>query len=208
MKTLMIATLAATLTAATIAVPAFAQDGKRAFDGPYVGAQIGINRDQVGARINPTTQLDKAVSRNSFATGLYAGWNFPIGKSVVAGPEVGIGININDSLTGRQNGLASSIDPRQTFDIGARVGVRATDNTLIYARGGYSNVRVDRRDAQADGTTIRRGQTYQGFSLGGGVEHRISQNVSARVEYRFANLDENGGKWRRHQVLAGISYNF
>jgi outer membrane immunogenic protein len=46
--------------------------------------------------------------------------------------------------------------------------------------------------------------------VGGGVERKLLDNVSARVEYRYSDLGDNSdtGKFERHQVLAGIAYRF
>ena len=44
--------------------------------------------------------------------------------------------------------------------------------------------------------------------VGGGVEHALSDNLSARVEYRYSDLGEGDGGFDRHQALFGLSYRF
>ncbi|KPF78430.1 hypothetical protein IP88_03680 [alpha proteobacterium AAP81b] len=199
---------ATALIAAALAVPAAAQEADRSFDGPYVGVQLGLNRDQAGARLDATNLLDRRVSKNSAALGVYGGYNIRVADRIVLAPEAGFSVNLNDSFQGRKAGLAYTLDPKFSFDLGARAGVVAGDNTLIYVRGGYSNVRVGRQETLASGSRLRSNQNFQGWHVGGGVEHALSRNLSARLEYRYGNLDENRGDWRRHQVLAGLGFNF
>jgi len=49
---------------------------------------------------------------------------------------------------------------------------------------------------------------FDGWSVGGGVERAITNRVSARVEYRYSDLDGNGAEFDRHQVLAGVAWHF
>jgi outer membrane immunogenic protein len=82
-----------------------------------------------------------------------------------------------------------------------------TDNTLIYARGGYTNARV--RTSLDDGAAIPMASSHRdGWLVGGGVEHAITDNVSARAEYRYADLSEGDGRFDRHQALVGVAYRF
>src|SRR3546814_3687340 len=76
-----------------------------------------------------------------------------------------------------------TVDPKRSLDLTARAGYLVTDNTLLYARGGYTNARVR---TSFDGAAGFRSATENrdGWMVGGGVERAISDNVSARLESR------------------------
>lgn len=204
MKTLLLTSF----IAAAVAMPAMAQEAPRTFDGPYVGVQLGFNQDKAGARLDKTIVLDRRVSKNSVSTGLFAGYNFRVANSVVLSPEAGLTFNLNDSFDGRKGGAVYTLDPKRTFDLGLRAGVVAGQNTLIYVRGGYTNTRVGRIETLTGGAKLRSNQTVQGWNIGAGVEQALGGGFSTRAEYRFSKLDRNSGDWRRHQLLAGLAYNF
>jgi outer membrane immunogenic protein len=44
--------------------------------------------------------------------------------------------------------------------------------------------------------------------VGGGVEQAITDNISARIEYRYSDLSDGDGKFDRHQALVGVAYRF
>src|SRR3546814_19240327 len=77
-----------------------------------------------------------------------------------------------------------TVDPKRSLDLTARAGYLVTDNTLLYARGGYTNARVR---TSFDGAAGFRSATENrdGWMVGGGVERAISDNVSARLEYQI-----------------------
>lgn len=41
-----------------------------------------------------------------------------------------------------------------------------------------------------------------------GIERRILEKISARLEYRYSDLGDGGGTFDRHRMLAGIAYRF
>lgn len=71
-----------------------------------------------------------------------------------------------------------------------RVGLQASDRSLVYVTGGvtYANVSV----AQHTFTGIAPYTTHNawqvGWNLGGGVEHAITPKITARLEYRYLDL--------------------
>lgn len=177
------------------------------FNGPFVGVQAGWNQDDLGT---PSTEVgDVAVSRSqdSFSGGVFAGYDYKVSPRVVIGAEAGVQFGADDSIV-RDTGTALvTVDPKRSLDLTARAGYLVTDNTLLYARGGYTNARVR---TSFDGAAGFRSATENrdGWMVGGGVERAISDNVSARLEYRYADLSEGDGKFDRHQALFGIAYRF
>lgn len=178
-----------------------------AFNGPFIGAQVGWNHDEVGVIGSTVGQMSTGSDRDSFIGGAFVGYDYRVTPKVVIGAEAGFSIGADDAMRWGANRSALILDPDYSIDISARAGYLVQDNTLVYVRGGYSNVRTDVRSTDAGG--IRRGaDNRDAWVLGGGVEHAITPNVSARFEYRYSDLSESDGSWDRHQVLLGAAYRF
>ena len=82
-----------------------------------------------------------------------------------------------------------------------------TDKALAYVGGGYTNNRVRSTLISTSGQ-VRESDNLDGWQVGGGVEYDLTNHISARAEYRYSDLSQNGGQFDRHQGLFGISYNF
>jgi len=177
------------------------------FNGPFIGAQAGWSQDDLGT---PSTPLgDRAVdrSRDSVSGGVFVGYDYKVSPRVVLGAEAGVQFGADDSIVRDTGATRLTVDPKRSLDLTARAGYLVTDNTLLYARGGYTNARVKTSVENAAG--IRSASADRdGWLVGGGVEHALSDNVSARAEYRYSDLSEGDGKFDRHQALFGIAYRF
>lgn len=189
--------------AAGIAAPAAAQT----FDGPYVGAQAGWSHSKLGS---VDTDLGTAViddKRDAATAGIFFGYNIQPTTGVVLSAEGAVNFGFDDGLARSQKDRSAAINPEYGFDLGVRAGYLVTDKTLVYARGGYENVRTAVRILDLEGP--RRGKdNLDGWSVGGGVERFVTDRVSARIEYRYSDLGSGGTKWDRHQLLAGIAWHF
>ena len=93
------------------------------------------------------------------------------------------------------------------FDLTARAGYLVNDKTLVYLRGGYANTRV-RATLASDTDVVTTSDNLDGWLVGGGVERALTDDISARLEYRYTDLGSDGGEFDQHQALVGISYNF
>src|SRR3546814_20945343 len=115
------------------------------------------------------------------------------------GAEAGVQCWAEDSSVRVTGAALVTVDPKRSLDLTARAGYLVTDNTLLYARGGYTNARVR---TSFDGAAGFRSATENrdGWMVGGGVESAISDHVSARMAYRSAELREHVGKSARPQA--------
>ena len=186
-----------------MAVPAQAEN----FDGLYVGVQAGWNRAEVADRTIDAQPIDAEVSRDSLVLGGYAGYNYKINDRIVIGAEAGFSIASDDKVRAQSSGTSLTVDPRYNFDLTARAGYLVNDKTLAYVRGGYANTRV-RTTLISDDSTTRASDNLDGWLVGGGVERSFTDKISARLEYRYTDLGNNGGQYDQHQALVGVSYNF
>jgi outer membrane immunogenic protein len=204
MKMLLIAASAAAITMTT---PLFAQSQHEPFQGPYVGAQIGYDHDSYGAVDSRFGRVGIDDNRDSFTGGAFAGYDYHLTNKIVVGGEGDFDLGANDSRSVRRGNTTASIDPRHAFSVSARAGYQVDPKTLLYVRGGYENVdaRVSLVNANVTGRDTR---TYDGWLAGAGVERYLTDNVSARVEYRYSDLGGGDTHFHRQQGLFGVSYHF
>lgn len=174
------------------------------FNGPYVGASIGYNHDRVQGQAPDGTAITATATKDAVDLGAYAGYNYKLTPRIVIGAEGDVGFTTSDRIGARTGATSASIDPQRQFGLSVRAGYLVDDKTLVYARGGYTNLRA--RTTLATGASTVR--DLDGYHVGGGVERAITDHISARIEYRYNNYDNDGSKYERHQALFGVSYNF
>ena len=104
--------------------------------------------------------------------------------------------------------------------LGLRAGFLATPSTLVYAKGGYTNTRLDLTASDGE-TETGRHYNLDGYRIGAGVEQALGPKTYAKLEYRYSNYGDarleyaNGGNTNnfsvdtdRHQVVAGVGLRF
>ncbi len=147
---------------AFVAAPAMAQDAGSTFTGPRIGANVGFFNDNV-------------VGFDTFSYGLEAGYDFDAGGAVV-----GVTAEIQDakSIT-RELGLT------------ARAGAKVGANGLLYATGGYTNLRG-------------YGVTIDGFKVGVGGEVAFGKGYG-KLEQLYYNYGSGADLW---QTCLGFGVRF
>ncbi|MBB5711852.1 outer membrane protein [Sphingomonas xinjiangensis] len=177
------------------------------FNGPSVGVQLGWGKTDVR---NPDTEIGTATidrTRDAFVGGVFVGYDQEVLPSVVIGAQADLTLAADDELTRRTATSSVTLDPKLAFDLTLRAGYVVAPSTLLYVRGGYANARV--RTTISDPRGVRSDSSNRdGWTVGGGLERVIWDRVSARLEYRYADLSDGDGKFDRHQVLVGASYRF
>jgi outer membrane immunogenic protein len=189
--------------ASSLAGPAMAQD----FNGPHVGVQLGWDHHDVR---NPDTDLGRLTidqSRDSFTGGIFAGYDREVAPRFVVGAEAGFNMSANDEIHAGSGANLVALNPRWSIDLTGRAGYLVGPSTLVYARGGYENARVRTTVTDAKGSRSES-ESQDGWLVGGGIEHLIAANLSARLEYRYADLSEGDGRFNQHRALAGVAYRF
>jgi outer membrane immunogenic protein len=150
---------------------------------------------------------------------------------LVYGGGVGYDVQLNNLVVGAEGELTGSTTDTRTDNfvsqgdrfrvgmgrdvyLGARVGFPLNPTTLAYAKGGYTNARIDTR--YTSGTTEVRDHTdLDGFRLGAGLEHQMGANTYIKGEYRYSNYGRANGSVGsydidadRHQIVAGVGMRF
>ncbi|WP_033922644.1 outer membrane protein [Sphingomonas sp. 37zxx] len=212
---------AALVASSAVAAPAFAQEVNPVFTGPRIAVLGGYDGIKPGSSEDADIDgIDQTV--DGFLYGVEAGYDIALG-GVVVGADLELTDSTGKVETARVNpntfGFGEVSTGRDIY-LGLRAGVLATPNTLVYAKGGYTNARLNLLGS--DGTTsFDENFELDGFRLGAGVERAIGNNAFAKVEYRYSNYSSanfefaNGATTGdfdidtdRHQVLAGVGMRF
>ncbi len=204
MKTRIAALLLAPVAFATFADPAQAEE----FEGPFVGTAAGYSRDEVGPDLGDDIILSRDIDQDAAYFQLFAGYDYAVAKKVRLGIEAAFGIGADDEIRMSDGASSLELDPEHTFEITGRAGYLVTDKVLVYARGGYQNSRVETTVIEAGQPTFRDKDNADGWLAGSGVEYAFGDHLSSRIEYRYSDLGSNGADWDRHQILAGVAWNF
>jgi outer membrane immunogenic protein len=192
----------AALAASAISAPAFAQDST--FTGPRVEALVGYDAAKDG------TDGDRA-SKDGVTYGGAIGYDVQLGGAVI-GAEAeltgsGVGTRTNNLLVAGDRFRA---DLGRDIYVGARAGVAITPTTLLYAKGGYTNARVE-TTYETGNTKTEIHEDMEGFRVGAGAEFKLSNNMYLKGEYRYSNYGKIDGydiDIDRHQVVAGVGIRF
>jgi len=213
--------------------------------GPYVGLQAGYGWGDNDVKPDGEEQValaarggdvafhpldDGSIKMDGFLGGLHAGYNWQ-SDSLVLGVEGDIEyadldgdtdiIHSDDGTTNEDVG-----DARQEIDWLGSLRLRAGftfDRALIYATGGLAvgGVEVSGFIDESD-FDDSNSDTEWGWTLGGGLEYAFTDELSARIEYRYTDLGnsdvEAGGvetpieklefENTFHAVRAGLSWHF
>lgn len=110
--------LTAAIAAASVSVPALAQDGE-AFTGPRAGVTMGY---------------DKIQGDDGFSYGVNAGYDIGVAPRITIGPEVSFGDSTAHSAT---------TDVSRDLTASVRAGYVVTPQVLAFAKVGYTNTRFE-----------------------------------------------------------------
>jgi outer membrane immunogenic protein len=188
--------------AAMIATPAMAQEESQS--GIFAGVFVGYDNVTI-------TDSTSSGSKDGVTYGGIVGYDYDLGSAVV-GLEGEFG---DSSVSDTQQDLLVTGDTATTsvgrdLYVGARVGFKAGENILVYAKGGYTNTRFKLVYDDNDGTAFTASDDLDGYRIGAGVEFGMGQ-LRIRGEYRYSdygNLQYQGTDLgvssHRHQVVATL----
>lgn len=187
--------------------------------GAYVGVQAGYGRGK--SKFNaPQIGLGVNAKPKGFMVGGYAGYNYQFeGSPLVVGVETDFNYADIDDRKDFIFGLVQTkTRTRWTGATRVRVGY-AAGRTLFYAAGGVAYAKREvRASVPLANFSVKDSKTSVGWTIGAGVEHAITDNVIARVEYRYTDygkdkfdlvgLKVRGGSNHEHRVMAGLAFKF
>ncbi|MFC0202867.1 outer membrane protein [Novosphingobium soli] len=211
--------------AAMASVPAMAQDVApvEPFSGFHVEGLVGYDVSKAGSSIDDDVNEDNDQSIDGLLYGVGAGYDFRSGN-LVFGPEAEV--TWSTAKTSFEDGDfegfgLGNVKTNRDLYVGARLGYAVSPRTLVYAKGGYTNAKFDVNNAVGTVET-NRDIDADGWRIGAGVEQAISNNVFAKLEYRYSNYEKgeldytgdfpDGDRFDldldRHQVVAGVGVRF
>lgn len=175
--------------------------------GFYAGVQAGPGFGDTGKlRLTPITPaLQTAFAPgfrgdfdNGVVAGAHVGYNWQMGR-IVTGPVLDLNFaDIGDKQIGRSLTPATYTIGRDLDTLASlrgRIGYLVTDDLLFFATGGaaYGKVKFSySQPGSAATTTTSGGQDSDfGYTVGGGVEAKLTQKVSLAAEYLYTNLGGN-----------------
>ncbi len=140
--------------------------------GFYLGALGGFGWAKAG------TNAVGDVDANGFDIGGYGGGNWQWGNYVI-GLEGDVLYPWRDETTG-----GIKVEQGVNGSLRARAGI-ALDRFLLYGTGG-----VAATDLQLTGGGVSDDQALWGWTAGAGVESKLTNNITARVEYRYTDYQD------------------
>jgi outer membrane immunogenic protein len=204
----MVATL---LAGSAVASPALAQDAGTTFTGPRVEAILGYDHTGAGSSVD-NDNGDDDQSIDGLLYGVGAGYDFNLGSAVV-----GIEGEFTDSTAKSsrnpftdQFGFGRVSQGRDLY-VGARAGILASPNTLVYVKGGYTNTKLNVLAGDTDETTDTSFKLdgWRTPNMFGKVEYRYSKYDSAQIDFMDgATSSEFDIDTDRHQVVASVGWRF
>lgn len=197
--------------AAVSIAPAFS------WGGAYFGGEVGYGWGK--------TRFDDGVyaqgmKPNGFLGGVYAGYNFAVGRYGVAGIDADI--TYNNQKDHRDlvspTGFVSSLESRLRWSgaVRARAGV-AMGRVMPYIAGGvaFAGVKGSVETAQFSAS---QNKTLTGWTAGAGLEYAATDNMLLRVEYRYNDYGKKDFDFgtgvnvhdsvKSNDVRLGLAYKF
>ncbi|GHD07134.1 outer membrane protein [Tianweitania populi] len=169
--------------------------------GAYAGAVASYGFEgRSNGLVGPEADTD------GFAGSGFAGYNWQT-NNLVYGVEGDVGYSGVDGSAGGQK-----VEGGLNGSIRARVGVAATDRVLIYGTAGGAAERVEVSNELGNDK-----QTLLGYTVGAGVDAKLTDQVFGRVEYRYTDLSDdtfNTGGFAQdvgtkdHKVSVGLGVKF
>jgi outer membrane immunogenic protein len=177
--------------------------------GGYVGLHGGYawTNGKVNVDSDPTVDVD---GLNGGLLGVHAGYNWQFNDHFVGGVE----FDVEHAWTKKDVEFFNNLSARGGTDWQGSARLRAgyaMDRTMVFVTGGvaFANATVEMPDFNYD-----ESRTFVGWTVGAGIEHAITDNWVASLEYRYNDFGSKsfpqGVKvdLDQHTVRAGISYKF
>lgn len=155
------------------------------YAGVHASAVDGDINDEVAGRETETVVLDP----NGVMGGVQAGYNFQIGR-ILLGIEGDIGFGDLDDRGKTSDGTVEA-KTEWIATIRGRLG-HSWDRTLIYVTGGvaFTELKIDYhyRFSAFDSFDHSGTESATGWTVGGGVEHALTDTVTLKAEYLYADF--------------------
>ncbi|WP_265563213.1 outer membrane protein [Sphingomicrobium arenosum] len=209
--------IAAAVAASFVPAAAQAQD----INGARVEVRAGLDQFELGVEVSDGIDaLLIEESESGLSYGGEVGYDVGLGGNLFVGPYA----NLDFSTAGYEevdDGDVYSLEAGRNIGVGLRLGVALNPGTGLYAKGGYSNGRLEGEATETvmGETTTTTGSVNRGgwhAGLGGEVAMETGTYFKAEALYtRYSDEDYDLGNGlvgrafgHRLQLLAGIGLRF
>lgn len=186
----------AALVAGAAASPALAQETEGTMGGFRLEGLVGYE----------TTDIEDEGS-DGLTYGVGVGYDVQSGNTVFGIEAEAMESEIDECITGAYiAGDTLCASGGRDLYVGGRAGVGIGTNSLVYAKAGYTNARINLDyTTGVVGTEIRTNENLDGVRVGGGVQVGLGTSLYAKAEYRYSNYEQG---FEKHQGLVGLGFKF
>ena len=214
------------LAAGTIAMMASPAAAQSAIDGPFTGPRgevlLGYDISKAGSTIDDDNNPNNDQSIDGLNYGVGIGYDFNAGGAVIGIEGEYTGSTAETEFNdGDFEGIGlGNVETGRDLYIGARAGILAQPDLLLYVKGGYTNASYNLRSRGGE-FNLDEDLRADGYRVGAGAEYALSENTFAKLEYRYSNYSDaevefdNGDDvdvgdidLDRHQIMAGFGFRF
>ncbi len=184
--------------------------------GFYLGGYVGG-----GGIVNELSAIGAPVSFNGiggegFLGGGFIGYNHQMSDKLVLGIQADVaGTNLETKLNIPSIPLTLSASPDYMVSISGRAGWLVSPETMLYGLAGWTHSEYRTKITFIRGQTLKAHQNYDGFHVGAGIETKLTENLTARAEYRYVDFgreDWGTGVLKvapsAHIGMVGLAWNF
>lgn len=177
------------------------------WSGPYAGIQGGAGWSK--ARFANGAN-ESSFKLNGGLVGGFIGYQSQLDNNLVVGIEGDLDYNWNEKkISAGPATLKYGTD--LAGSVRARLGY-AYDRTLVYATGGWATTR-GYADLEAAGLSVKQRETFNGWTVGAGVEQAFTDNLFGRLEYRYNDygkktFEDVTTRLDQHSVKVGLGVKF
>jgi outer membrane immunogenic protein len=172
-------------------------DGEPVFGKVYAAEEGGCAAGDIGAEdaifVDPSERsistIDGLNSHGIIGGGVIGG-DYQTGRFVfgVFGSYDFSGMETTGNIGGISNpdGVAfdvNAIEKGDEWSLGARAGYLVNQRTLVYLLAAYTQTEYDFSGTDGAGDAFSKATTFDGVSVGGGIEFAMTQNVFLGLEY-------------------------
>ena len=160
------------------------------WSGIYVGLQTGFAAQKTASStVHPSFTAASTNSSSEMILGLHAGANGQIGMFVFGGEadfeRSGSAKAFRSAIAGGQ--YLGSVSSPWVATLRGRAGL-AIDRFLVYGTAGMAVTEASYKGAATGLFSNTISSYFAGMVMGAGVEYAITNNILARVEYRYTDF--------------------
>ena len=208
---------------------AIAED-KMNWAGPYAGINTGytwVHDKSEGSYYCKGGCSPLSNNANGASVGIDLGYNLALQNNFLVGIEAEFKSydankegNVTDIIGTVTQKINSSLEKK--FSFLGKIGYLVNDKTLAYVKGGWANAQIKRDYTNENDPTavVESHKSWQdGWTLGIGSEYNFYQNLTAKLEYRYTDLESKSiyasnssstqtQNTRQNELNVGVAYHF